>query len=121
MSELFQILLLGLALGGVFALMASGLTLIFGVMRIVNLAHPILIIMAAYISYWAFTFYKIDPLITVPFNMVIMFFVGIVLYKLFLARDAEKPGYTTMTVLITFAIGLLLDALLGYFFTKNKG
>ncbi len=120
MSELIQILLLGLALGGVFALMASGLTLIFGVMRIVNLAHPILIILAAYISYWAFTYLQIDPLITLPFNMVIMFFVGMALYKAFLARDAEKPGYVTMTVLITFAIALLLDGLLGYFFTNTQ-
>ena len=120
MSDLFQILLLGLALGGVFALMASGLTLIFGVMRIVNLAHPILIILAAYLSYWAFTFFQIDPLITLPFNMIIMFFVGIALYKAFLARDAEKPGYVTMTVLITFAIAMLLDGLLGYLFTNTQ-
>lgn len=120
MSELFQILLLGLALGGVYALMASGLTLIFGVMRIVNLAHPILIITAAYISYWAFTWYGVDPLISVLPNMAIMFIVGIVLYKAFLARDAEKPGYVTMTVLITFAIALLLDGLLGYLFTNTQ-
>lgn len=120
MSELFQILLLGLALGGVYALMASGLTLIFGVMRIVNLAHPILIIFAAYISYWVFTFYQIDPLFTVPLNMVVMFLVGVVVYKAFLARDAEKPGYVTMTVLITFAIAMLLDGLLGYLFTNTQ-
>jgi branched-chain amino acid transport system permease protein len=120
MSELIQILLLGLALGGVYALMASGLTLIFGVMRIVNLAHPIFIIMAAYISYWAFTLYQIDPLLTLPLNMVIMFFVGIVVYKAFLARDVERPGYISMTVLITFAIALLFDGLLGYFFTNTQ-
>ena len=120
MSQLIQILLLGLALGGVFALMASGLTLVFGVMRIVNLAHPILIIMAAFITYWAFTLYQIDPLVTIPFNMVIMFFVGVVVYKIFLARDAEKPGYVTMTVLITFAVALLMDGLLGYFFSNTQ-
>lgn len=120
MTDLIQILLLGLALGGVFALMASGLTLIFGVMRIVNLAHPILIILAAYISYWLYTLYGIDPLLTIPINMVVMFFVGVVLYKAFLARDVEKPGYVTMTVLITFAIALLMDGLLGYLFTNNQ-
>ena len=53
MAEILQILILGLALGGVYALMASGLTLIFGVMRIVNLAHPIFIIAGAFISYLA--------------------------------------------------------------------
>jgi branched-chain amino acid transport system permease protein len=120
MSEIIQILLLGLALGGVFALMASGLTLVFGVMRIVNLAHPIFIIMAAFISYWAFTLYQIDPLVTIPINMALMFIVGLVAYKLFLARDAEKPGYATMTVLITFAVALLLEGLLGYFFSNTQ-
>ncbi|MDX1522017.1 MAG: branched-chain amino acid ABC transporter permease [Anaerolineae bacterium] len=120
MSELIQILLLGLALGGVFALMASGLTLVFGVMRIVNLAHPIFIIMAAFISYWAFTLYRIDPLLTIPLNMAVMFFVGIAVYKAVLARDVDKPGYVTITVLITFAVALTLDGLLGYFFTNNQ-
>jgi branched-chain amino acid transport system permease protein len=120
MSQLIQILLLGLALGGVFALMASGLTLVFGVMRIVNLAHPILIITAAFITYWAFTLYQIDPLVTIPFNMVVMFFVGVVVYKIFLARDAEKPGYVTLTVLITFAVALLIDGLLGYLFSNTQ-
>jgi branched-chain amino acid transport system permease protein len=120
MIEIIQILLLGLALGGSFALMASGLTLIFGVMRIVNLAHPVLIITAAYISYWAFTNYQIDPLLTIPLNMVVMFFVGIIVYRTFLARDVEKPGYVTMTMLITFAVALLLDGLLGYFFTNTQ-
>jgi branched-chain amino acid transport system permease protein len=120
MSDLIQILLLGLALGGVFALMASGLTLVFGVMRIVNLAHPIFIIMAAFISYWAFTLYQIDPLATIPLNMVVMFFVGIVVYKGVLARDVNKPGYATITVLITFAVALSLDGLLGYFFSNTQ-
>ncbi|MCB0214533.1 MAG: branched-chain amino acid ABC transporter permease, partial [Anaerolineae bacterium] len=120
MSELIQILLLGLALGGVFALMASGLTLVFGVMRIVNLAHPIFIIMGAFISYWAFTLFQIDPLVTIPLNMVVMFFVGVVVYKAFLARDADKPDYVSITVLITFAIALSLDGLLGYFFSNTQ-
>ena len=120
MSQIIQVLLLGLALGGVYALMASGLTLIFGVMRIVNLAHPIFIIGAAFISYWAFTLYDIDPLITIPINMVVMFFVGIVVYKLFLARDADKPDYTAITVLLTFSIALLFDGLLGYFFSNTQ-
>ncbi len=47
MADIIQTLILGLALGGVFALMGSGLSLVFGVMRIVNLAHPVLIIAGA--------------------------------------------------------------------------
>lgn len=50
MTDFVQTLVLGLALGGVFALMGSGLSLVFGVMRIVNLAHPALIITGAYVA-----------------------------------------------------------------------
>jgi branched-chain amino acid transport system permease protein len=120
MSQTIQVVLLGLALGGVYALMASGLTLVFGVMRIVNLAHPIFIIGAAYISYWAFSLYGIDPLLTIPLNMVVMYFVGVATYKLFLARDADKPDYPVATVLLTFALALLFDGLLGYFFSNTQ-
>ena len=57
--------MLGLALGGVYALMASGLTLIFGVMGIVNLAHAAFMTVAAYIAFWAFTLYGLDPILSI--------------------------------------------------------
>jgi branched-chain amino acid transport system permease protein len=120
MTEVLQIILLGAALGGVYALMASGLTLIFGVMKIVNLAHPIFIIMAAFISYWLFTSYHVDPLYTVPINMVVMFIVGVVVYRLVFARDADRPTYSEMTVLLTFALALVFDGTLGYFFSNTQ-
>ena len=60
MIQIIQVLILGLALGGVYALMSSGMTLIFGVMRIVNLAHAAFIIMAAYISFWLFKTWQVD-------------------------------------------------------------
>jgi branched-chain amino acid transport system permease protein len=68
MEQIIQTLILGLALGGVFALMGSGLSLVFGVMRIVNLAHPALIIAGAYVTYWGFRLYGIDPLVMLPWR-----------------------------------------------------
>ncbi|MEZ4659226.1 MAG: branched-chain amino acid ABC transporter permease [Caldilineaceae bacterium] len=120
MTAYLQILIFGLCLGGVYALMASGLTLIFGVMRIVNLAHPIFIIGAAYISYYLFTGLKLDPLLSLPINMVVMFGVGVLVYKLVFARDADNPRYSEMTVLLTFAVAMIFDGLLGYFFTNTQ-
>ena len=69
MTNLVQVLLLGIALGGVYALMASGLTLIFGVMRIVNIAHAAFMMVGAYISYWAFHLYGIDPILSILISM----------------------------------------------------
>ena len=120
MVEIFQILVLGLALGGVYALMASGLTLVFGVMRIVNLAHPILIIAGAYVSYWAFRLYGIDPLVSLPLAALVMFVVGLVLYKLIFEKEAASAKYSEMTVLLTFALALCIDGLLGTLFSNTQ-
>ena len=115
-----QILVLGLALGGVYALMASGLTLIFGVMRIVNLAHPIMIIGGAYVSYWLFKLYGLDPILSMPIAFIVLFCVGIVLYKLVFEREAASAKYSEMTVLLTFAVAMCFDGLLGALFTNTQ-
>lgn len=117
MSQLFQVLILGLVLGGVYALMASGLTLIFGVMRIVNIAHSAFIIFAAYIAYWGFKLYGLDPMASMLVTMPVMFLLSVALYRLLFPRIAESPRYVEMTVLMTFALALLLEGILGFFFT----
>lgn len=120
MVDLLQILILGLALGGVYALMASGLTLIFGVMRIVNLAHPIMIIAGAYISYWLFKLYDLDPIVTMPLAAIVMFCVGIIVYKLIFEKEAANAKYSEMTVLLTFALALCFDGALGAMFSNTQ-
>lgn len=116
MTEILQILLIGAVLGGVYALMASGLTLIFGVMKIINLAHPVFIIIGAYVSYWLFIFVGLDPILSMPIAMIVLFCLGIVVYKLIFEREASSAKYSEMTVLLTFAVALSFDGLLGVLF-----
>lgn len=120
MTNTLQVLILGITLGGVYALMASGLTLIFGVMRIVNLAHPIMIICGAYVAYWLFKLYGVDPILSMPIAAAVMFVVGIVLYKLVFAKEAASAKYSEMTVLLTFAVALVFDGLLGAMFSNTQ-
>jgi branched-chain amino acid transport system permease protein len=118
MTQGVQILLLGLALGGVYALMASGLTLIFGVMGIVNLAHAAFMTVAAYLSYLAFARYGLDPILSIVLIMPLMFALGVVVYELLFARSFGDPRARAMTVLLTFALALVIEGVLGYFFTN---
>ncbi len=117
MTQIIQILILGLALGGVYALMSSGMTLVFGVMKIVNLAHAAFIILAAYISFWLFTIFKIDPILSIFITMPVMFLIGVIYYRILFASRADNPRFTDLTVLVTFASALVLEGLLSYFFT----
>lgn len=118
MNQFVQVLLFGLTLGGVYALMASGLTLVFGVMRIVNIAHAAFMIIAAYIAFFAFTIYNIDPIISILITMPVMFFIGIGVYWLFFARIKGTARAGELTVLLTFALALIVEGILGYFFSN---
>ncbi len=117
MLQFIQILILGLSLGGVYALMSSGLTLIFGVMRIVNLAHAAFIIIAAYITYGLFQVFQFDPILSVLVTMPVMFFFGILVYKLLFSRLADSSRFVDSTVLLTFGLGLVVEGTLSYFFS----
>jgi branched-chain amino acid transport system permease protein len=120
MDQIIQITVLGIGLGGVFALMGAGLSLVFGVMRIVNLAHPSLIIGGAYLAYWGFRLYGIDPLIMLPVCALVLAATGVLFYKVFFERDAKSATYSEMTVLLTFAIAMIVEGALGAAFSNTQ-
>jgi branched-chain amino acid transport system permease protein len=112
-----QIVVLGLLLGGVYAMMASGLTLLFGVMRVVNLAHAAFILIASYMTYVLFESLTLDPMISLIITMPLMFGLGMGLYLLLFPRLEESPRYVEMTVLLTFGLALIVEGLLTFTFT----
>lgn len=120
MELMVQTAILGLALGGVFALMGSGLSLVFGVMRIVNLAHPSLIIAGAYITYWCFKLWGIDPIVMLPVAALILAAIGALLYKVIFEKEARSSTYSEMTVLLTFATAMIVEGALGSMFSNTQ-
>ncbi len=116
MNEL-QVLILGLLLGGVYALMASGLTLLFGVMRVVNLAHAAFIVVGAYGAYFAFELLGLDPFVALGLIMPAFFLLGMGLYRLLFPRIEGSPRFGEMTVLMTFGLALIIEGLLAFYFT----
>ena len=77
MHALVQGVILGVLTGGVYALMASGQTLIFGIMKVVNLAQGAMVIASAYLAYQLFVSFGIDPFLAIPITTVIMFGLGV--------------------------------------------
>ena len=81
MTHLAQTLILGLLIGGVYALMASGLTLIFGVMKVINVAQGALLILAALFTFELWTRTGMDPLVAILITTPIMFALGWLIYR----------------------------------------
>ena len=111
MTELVQAIILGLLIGGVYALMASGLTLIFGVMNVINIAHGAFLILSAFLTYSIWTATGLDPLVAILITTPAMFGFGWLLYSGSIRRIREAPA--AASVLLTFSLALVLEGLMG--------
>ncbi len=102
----FQTAVSGLLLGGIYALIALGLTLIFGVMRVINVAHGTFLMVGAYTTYWLFHSYGVNPILSLAVSMPLLFVIGLVLHKFVIAKVVDAPELTS--ILVTFGISIFI-------------
>jgi branched-chain amino acid transport system permease protein len=110
-TEFIQSLTLGLLLSGVYAVAASGLTLIFGVMKIINIAHGAFLMLAAFFTFSLWSQFGIDPLLGILITAPMSFACGWVMYKVVIQPVRTAP--IASTVLLTFGLALVLEAVMG--------
>lgn len=118
MSQIVQLTILGILLGGVYAVMATGLTMVYGVMGIINLAHAGFMVIGAYISFEMFSRWGVDPFVSILVTGPALFVIGVVTYRLLFAPITENPRFGEMTVLVSFGLALVIEGLLGAGFTN---
>lgn len=113
----FQTAVSGLLLGGIYALIALGLTLIFGVMRVINVAHGTFLMVGAYVTYWLFHLYGVNPILSLAVSMPLLFVMGVVLHRFVVAKVVDAPELTSL--LVTFGISIFLINVVIYFFSSD--
>jgi branched-chain amino acid transport system permease protein len=111
MHALIQGVIFGVLTAGVYALMASGQTLIFGIMKVINLAQGAMVILGAYLAYQLFTSFGIDPFLAIPITTVLMFGLGVAVQLVFL-RPLRAEDKSELSLLVTFAVALLIEGVL---------
>lgn len=105
-SMVLQMVVSGLLAGGLYALVALGLALIFGVMRVINIAHGTLLMLGAYTTYWLFALTGMNPFLSLVVSVPLLFVVGVVLQKLFVHRVVYAPELSSL--LLTFGISIFI-------------
>jgi len=106
LAGLATVVLGGVMQGGVYAMFAVGLTLIFGVMRIINAAHGEMVMMGAYLTWVAFFAFGVDPLLSLALTLPLAFLFGMAVQRLLLDAAVGAPELTGL--LITFGLGLVM-------------
>lgn len=116
-TYILQTLLDGLLMGGVYGLVAIGLTLIFGVMKVINFAHGALMMLGMYVTYWAFALLHIDPYVSIVITIPVLFFVGVCFQKFLINPIIDAPAHNQL--LLTLGVSLFLENLVVFLWSPN--
>ncbi|WP_027175715.1 branched-chain amino acid ABC transporter permease [Desulfovibrio aminophilus] len=115
-----QTLISGVLLGGLYALIGLGMTLILGVMKIINLTHGQLMMVAMYVAYWLFTLFHIDPYVSLLIAPPLLFLLGMFLQKTLINPVLRVESILPHNqVILTVGIGMVLQNLATIFFTSD--
>ena len=119
---LTQQLILGLLVGGLYGLAATGLSLTFGVLRVLNVAHGELLMLGGYGTFWLFTLWKIDPFVSLLGVGPAMFSLGLLLYAVLFrfVVKAHEEARIKNSLLIGFGLTLVLHALAIQLWTADE-
>lgn len=100
-----------------YALIAIGLTLIWGVMNIVNFAHGDFLMVGMFTSFWLYTLYGLDPIFSIPVCTVLLFVMGVLIYRFVVSKVMSGPILAQLVV--TFGVSIFISNLAVYLWTPD--
>ena len=112
-----QVVISGLLAGSLYAMVALGLGLIFGVMRVLNVAHGPILMLGAYTTFWLFHWFGLNPYLSLLVSMPTLFLVGLLLQRTLVRRVVDAPELSSL--LLTFGVSIALVNLAQLAFTSD--
>ncbi len=122
MTLFMQTLVFGIFAGAIYGIAAMGLALVFGVLKILNIAHGELVMIGGYIGFWAFTALGLDPFISLVIVIPALFIFGIILDRVLYRHIVLLHGEEKIknSLLVSFGLGLVLQNLALWLFTGDE-
>ena len=114
---ILQTAISGLLAGFIYALVAAGLSLIFGLMEIVNFAHGEFLMLSMFAAFWLYVLFGLDPLLAIPFCVVLLFILGVVTHYGIIRRILDAPMLVQITA--TFGLAIFLRSMAQFLWTPD--
>ena len=117
-----QNLVFGLFVGSMYGVAAVGLALVFGVLKVLNVAHGELLMIGGYVTFWLFTLLGIDPFLSLLITIPALFLLGVILDRLVIRHVARLTGETKIknSLLVSFGLSLVLQNIVIQLFTADE-
>jgi len=109
-----QVVISGLLAGSLYAMVALGLGLIFGVMRVLNVAHGPIMMLGAYVTFWLFSTVGLNPYLSLLVSMPVLFALGVLLQRLLVRRVVDAPELSSLLLTFGLSIAIVNLAQLGF-------
>ncbi len=116
-EQLLQQLVNGVMIGCMYSLIAIGLTMIWGVMNIINFAHGDFLMVGMFASFWLYTLYGLDPIFSIPVCAVLLFVLGLLIYRFIVSKVMTGPVLAQLVV--TFGVSIFIANLAVWLWTPD--
>src|SRR6476619_2352887 len=118
-----QLALAAIAAGAIYALVATGLNLVYGTLRLLNIAHGDFVMIGAYLAFWVFTLFDFGPALSLPLSVITGILLGLVTYKGLVSTLTQHSAHTdrleSNSLLAFFGISIVLQNGAALLFTNN--
>jgi len=113
-SYILQSIISGILLGGIYALLSVGFGLTWGTMKVLNISHAVFAVLGAFIAYWLFVKAGIDPVLSLPLLVVLLFLAGAMVYKLVIRPVTKARDVIMASMVATFGVAIVVENVMSY-------
>ena len=118
-SYILQSIISGILLGGIYALLSVGFGLTWGTMKVLNISHAVFAVLGAFIAYWFFVKGGLDPLLSLPLLVLLLFFIGGIVYRLVIRPVTKAKDIIMASMVATFGVAIVVENVMSYFWRPD--
>ena len=119
LSYIIESIISGVLLGGIYALLSVGFGLTWGTMKVLNISHAVFAVLGAFVAYWFFVKGGIDPILSLPLLVVLLFLAGALVYRLVIRPVTKAKDVIMASMVATFGVAIVVENLMSFFWRPD--